>query len=126
SFFHGRPMICSNIGGMAEKITDGVDGLHFRVGSSEDLVDRITEALSDPTLWDRLRAGIKQPISYEECARHHLELYQAIAERKARSVVRSPSVEPSPSSAKIVPARKIAKSENASAVTAAKLTALPL
>ena len=33
AFFHGRPMICSNIGGMAEKITDGVDGLHFRVAS---------------------------------------------------------------------------------------------
>jgi glycosyltransferase involved in cell wall biosynthesis len=27
SFYHGRPMICSNIGGMAEKITDGVDSI---------------------------------------------------------------------------------------------------
>ena len=33
AFFHGRPIISSNIGGMAEKITDDVDGLHFRVGS---------------------------------------------------------------------------------------------
>ncbi|WP_445501383.1 glycosyltransferase family 4 protein [Microvirga sp. G4-2] len=83
SFFHGRPMICSNIGGMAEKITDGVDGLHFRVGSSEDLVDRMTEALTNPGLWERLRAGIKRPITYEECARQHLDLYQAIASEKA-------------------------------------------
>lgn len=79
SFFHGRPMICSNIGGMAEKITDGVDGMHFRVGSSEDLVDRMTEALSDPALWGRLRDGITRPIDYEECARRHLDLYSAIA-----------------------------------------------
>ncbi|QRM30271.1 glycosyltransferase family 4 protein [Microvirga sp. VF16] len=83
SFFHGRPMICSNIGGMAEKITDGVNGLHFRVGSSQDLVDRMTEALTTPKLWENLRAGIGQPITYEECARQHLELYQELATKKA-------------------------------------------
>jgi glycosyltransferase involved in cell wall biosynthesis len=86
SFFHGRPMICSNIGGMAEKITDGVDGLHFRVGSSEDLVDRLTEALTTPGLWEKLRAGIKRPISYEECAQQHLDLYHRIAADTATTV----------------------------------------
>ncbi len=85
SFFHGRPMICSNIGGMAEKITDGVDGLHFRVGSSEDLVDRMTEALSSPDLWERLRDGITRPISYEECAQQHLNLYQELAVKRTTS-----------------------------------------
>jgi glycosyltransferase involved in cell wall biosynthesis len=85
AFYHGRPMICSNIGGMAEKITDGMDGLHFRVGSSEDLVDRMTEALTNPGLWDRLRLGIKKPINYEECAKRHLDLYRDIAASKATS-----------------------------------------
>src|SRR5262249_15147584 len=33
AFLHGRPLIASDIGGMKEKITDGVDGVHFRVGS---------------------------------------------------------------------------------------------
>ncbi|APF39469.1 glycosyltransferase family 4 protein [Chelatococcus daeguensis] len=83
SFFHGRPLISSNIGGMAEKITDGVDGLHFRVGSSEDLVDRMVEALTDETLWERLRARITRPIDYEECARRHLDLYNAVAAERA-------------------------------------------
>ena len=32
AFLHGRPVICSDIGGMAEKVRHGVDGLHFRVG----------------------------------------------------------------------------------------------
>ena len=86
SFYHGRPMISSNIGGMAEKITDGVDGMHFRVGSSEDLVDRMTEALSNPGLWDRLRAGIKTPIDYEECAKQHLDLYRDIAASRTKSL----------------------------------------
>lgn len=86
SFYHGRPMICSNIGGMAEKITDGVDGMHFRVGSSEDLVDRMTEALTNPALWERLRAGIKSPINYEECAKKHLDLYREIAANRVQSL----------------------------------------
>ncbi len=86
SFYHGRPMISSNIGGMAEKITDGVDGMHFRVGSSEDLVDRMTEALTNPVLWDRLRAGIKTPIDYEECAKQHLDLYRDIAASRTKSL----------------------------------------
>ncbi|WP_114944107.1 glycosyltransferase family 4 protein [Microvirga calopogonii] len=85
SFHHGRPMICSNIGGMAEKIVDGVNGLHFRVGSSQDLVDRMTEALTSPKLWNDLRAGIGQPITYEECAQLHLDLYQDLAAKKATS-----------------------------------------
>ena len=38
----GRPPIVSDIGGMAEKVRDGVDGLHFRAGSPEDLADRLT------------------------------------------------------------------------------------
>jgi glycosyltransferase involved in cell wall biosynthesis len=65
AFFHGRPMIASNIGGMAEKVTDGVDGLHFRAGSSED---------------------IRRPIDIEECARRHVAVYDRIAAgRPARS-----------------------------------------
>ena len=33
AFMHGRPVICSDIGGMAEKVTHQVNGLHFTVGS---------------------------------------------------------------------------------------------
>ncbi len=73
----------SNIGGMAEKIRDGVDGMHFRVGSAEDLADRLVDALTDNTLWDRLRAGIEPPPSYLDCAREHLELYRRCIEQRA-------------------------------------------
>lgn len=58
AFFHGRPVICSDIGGMAEKVTHGVDGLHFRVGDARHLADVITEATAGD-LWHRLREGIK-------------------------------------------------------------------
>src|SRR5262249_57931996 len=29
AFAYGKPVICSDIGGMAEKVTDRVNGLHF-------------------------------------------------------------------------------------------------
>ncbi|MXN64359.1 glycosyltransferase [Stappia sp. GBMRC 2046] len=80
AFFHRRPLISSNIGGMAEKIRDGVDGMHFRVGSAEDLADRMTEALTEPDLWERLRAGIRRPSTHVECAEAHLELYRGLVE----------------------------------------------
>lgn len=78
AFAHGRPIICSNIGGMAEKVRNGVDGLHFRAGSVEDLVDRFTEVLKNPDIWDRLRAKIRRPLGYQDCARQHVDLYDRL------------------------------------------------
>jgi glycosyltransferase involved in cell wall biosynthesis len=75
AYLHGRPVICSDIGGMAEKVRDGETGLHFRVGCVEDLVDRLTEALTVPDLWQRLRANIPRPVSVAEVAEHHAALY---------------------------------------------------
>lgn len=40
----GTPLIVSDIGGMAEKVRPGLDGLHFRRGSVEDLVRAMQEA----------------------------------------------------------------------------------
>lgn len=54
----GRPVICSDIGGMAEKVRDGVDGLHFRVGDPRSLADTIARAVSTPKLWDTLAGQI--------------------------------------------------------------------
>jgi glycosyltransferase involved in cell wall biosynthesis len=84
AFFHGRPIIASNIGGMAEKVTDGVDGMHFRARSPEDLADRMIEALTDPTLWERLRGGIRHPMTHIESAEAHLGLYREILAARTR------------------------------------------
>jgi glycosyltransferase involved in cell wall biosynthesis len=37
----GVPVLCSNIGGMREKVRPGIDGAHFRVSDSADLADKI-------------------------------------------------------------------------------------
>lgn len=82
ALLHGRPMICSDIGGMAEKVRDGKDGLHFRAGSSQDLADRIVEVLADTQAWDRLRGSMRQPADHLGCAREHVKLYRTLLRRK--------------------------------------------
>jgi glycosyltransferase involved in cell wall biosynthesis len=90
AFFHGRPLICSNIGGMAEKIPDGVAGLHFRTGSAEDLAEKLSQALTDTPLWDRLRAGAPATTSARDCADQHLALYRSLIERRRTEAPAAP------------------------------------
>ena len=72
AFHHGRPIIASDIGGMAEKVRDGIDGLHFHVSNPESLAEAMTRAIREPDLWDRLRAGIR-PADHrrQDAARQH-------------------------------------------------------
>lgn len=83
AFFHRRPVITSNIGGMAEKVRDRIDGLHFRVGSAEDLADRLAECLTTPGLWNELRDGIAPPPSHVDCAGRHIALYRRLLDEGA-------------------------------------------
>ena len=48
AFANGKPVICSNIGGMAEKVRDGVNGLHFSVNQSLSLARAIMDLTSNP------------------------------------------------------------------------------
>ena len=38
---HGLPVICSNIGGMQEKVADGVTGVHFKARRADSLADAL-------------------------------------------------------------------------------------
>ena len=83
SFLHGRPLITSDIGGMAEKVRHNVNGLHFRAGSAESLVDRMVEALRNRDVWDRLRARIPQPIGHIAAAEQHFALYRELKAKRS-------------------------------------------
>ena len=78
AFLHARPLIASDIGGMREKVRDGVNGVHFRVGSAEDLADKLGGVLADPAAWERLRAGAPRPIGHEDAAEQHMALYRSL------------------------------------------------
>ncbi len=77
AFKFGRPVICSDIGGMAEKVTPGVNGLHFRAGNALDLADRIEEAVESPELWERLHAQIAPPATIADTVDRLLAAYQS-------------------------------------------------
>ena len=74
AFANGRPVICSGIGGMAEKVRDAVDGLHFEVRNPLDLADALVRAACEPNLCEKLKANIRKPPSLEECADAYLAL----------------------------------------------------
>ncbi len=88
ALLHRRPVIASGIGGMAEKVSDGIDGLHFRTGSPESLADRLGRALREDGLWERLSAAAPRPPDLPAFASDHLALYRSIP---ARTETSSPS-----------------------------------
>lgn len=85
AFAAGRPVICSNIGGMAEKVRHGVSGLHFRVGSASDLAARIEEAATRTGLWESLCAAVPRPPTIEDTVGTLLSLYRDAARRQRSS-----------------------------------------
>lgn len=85
AFHHKRPVICSGIGGMAESVRNGIDGLCFRAGDAVQLAEKMEAAL-DPDLWNRLVSGIEHPRTMQESAKDHVALYQTVmAEAAARA-----------------------------------------
>lgn len=84
AFQHRRPVICGNIGGMAESVRDGVDGLHFRAGDPNSLAEAMSRAMYEPGLWERLRAAIPAVPSMTDAAYEHLALYARLG-RSQRS-----------------------------------------
>lgn len=64
AFAHGLPVIASRLGAMAEIIEDGVTGLHFKPGDSDDLVLKVRWANSHPDEMRRMGANARRV--YEE------------------------------------------------------------
>ena len=76
AWMFGRPVICSNAGGMAERVTHEVDGLHFELGDAAALAATIERACTEEGLWERMHAAIPTPPSRATMADGYLALYQ--------------------------------------------------
>jgi glycosyltransferase involved in cell wall biosynthesis len=83
AFAHGRPVICSGIGGMAEKVRHGKDGIHVAAGNPFAWADTLLRAAEDARLWESLRAGIRRPMTHAACAEAHLALISGDTEPRA-------------------------------------------
>jgi glycosyltransferase involved in cell wall biosynthesis len=71
-----RPVICADVGGMAEMVRDEVDGLHASLGDATAFAATMRRGIEEPGLWQRLVAGIVPPPSVAEAADAHLALYR--------------------------------------------------
>ena len=79
------PVVASGIGGMAELVDDGVDGLHFAAGDAADLASKLARFLDEPDLVGRLSRGFPRVKSLEEDAADLLRRYRQLAERGPRA-----------------------------------------
>jgi glycosyltransferase involved in cell wall biosynthesis len=84
SFLFRTPVIASDIGGMAELVRDGADGLHFRAGDADDLASKLRQLATDTDLLGRL-TEFRHVASMAEDARSMEARYRALA-----CVVREP------------------------------------
>ena len=75
AFQQRRPVICSDIGGMAEAVTNGHDGLHFRAGDPADLARAMRRAISETGLWECLSSNIARVPTLADSAAEHRALY---------------------------------------------------
>lgn len=72
-----RPVICTGIGGMAEKVIDRVTGLHFERGDAGGLADTIAEA-ADPVLYRQLQEALPAAHSPSAMASHYAALFEQV------------------------------------------------
>jgi len=78
AFIHGRPVICSNVGGMAEKVKHNINGLHFEVGNAAALAEAINAVCFDAELWNRLSKQVPKIESVESSCSAMLNWYQVL------------------------------------------------
>ena len=80
AWMFGKPIICSNVGGPAERIANEVDGLHFQMGDHRALANTMRRACTEEGLWDRLAAALPAPPTREAMVEAFLDLYLQPAE----------------------------------------------
>jgi glycosyltransferase involved in cell wall biosynthesis len=71
-----RPVICSNVGGMAERIQHDVNGLHFQVADPRSLAAAMHRACTESGLWQKLSTAAPEPPSRADVVRGYRALYE--------------------------------------------------
>ena len=74
----GRPVICTGIGGMAEKVPNRRAGLHFRLGDGADLARVMIEA-ADDVLYRALCSGLPEVSDLTAMAREYMATFNRMA-----------------------------------------------
>lgn len=73
-----RPLVCSDIGGMAEKVRDRIDGFHFPVGDSLALASLLLRLFRNPSELANVVQSMAKPALADEIGARHARIYQAL------------------------------------------------
>jgi len=73
-----RPLICSDIGGMAEKVRDGIDGFHFPVGNSVALASLLLNIAATPAQLADIDRTIRVPDPVQKATDRYADLYTSL------------------------------------------------
>jgi len=77
------PVVTSGIGGMAEFVRDGVDGLHFRAGDASDLAAKLRRFVAEPGLAAELVRDLPLLKTLEQDGATMEYRYRALCARRA-------------------------------------------
>ena len=75
---YGVPVICSNIGGMAEKIEHGKTGFHFQYGRADSLAEIIEFVVNNRELQPELANNIATKFDAQSDFQKHVNMYNTL------------------------------------------------
>jgi glycosyltransferase involved in cell wall biosynthesis len=78
AWMFGRPVICADVGAMAERVTHERDGLLFNLADARHLAETIKRACTEDGLWRRLAGRITPPPSRDAMVEGYLEVYRDV------------------------------------------------
>ncbi len=83
AFAHRTPVIASDLGGMAELVEEGGNGLRFPPGEAASLAVALRRLIEEPRLLARLRAGIGPVKTVAEEMAELLTIYRTVESARA-------------------------------------------
>jgi glycosyltransferase involved in cell wall biosynthesis len=92
AFRNRRPVVCSDIGGMAENVRDGLDGWHFLAGSAWSLANLLKRLAAKRELLQTVAATMRQPPAADAVIAAHIELYHRLIARRIASAAAPPAL----------------------------------
>jgi glycosyltransferase involved in cell wall biosynthesis len=80
----GIPVVASNLGGMAEIVRHGKNGLLFEPGDPQDLARQLNRLIEEPGLLEKLGKHAGNVRSVEDSVDEMLDLYERLREQKVQ------------------------------------------
>ena len=77
AWMFGKPVICSNVGAMADRVRDEIDGLHFERSDPAALARAIKRAATEPGLRQPLAGALPAPPSRADMIDGFRRIYRA-------------------------------------------------